>query len=513
MKLNINAIPTLNLDAANGGTKPTAVSTATDDCLLVDQEDVHVQEKLQMKLEIDELQGENKRLSEEVQQLRTTTKTFDKMLTTSQLNKLSSDGDRATWNTEDSAYKACLQTVGLRALQLYKTTAGTLDFVLNLLSYSVGLEDEPKICVLSFDKMRVDSEHKPKSRKGTVPPPENYVQVAMVQGLKTPWKQPIYFDYNISMTAEILNELIRKIYTAGYTVVAVVCDVGPTNYKLWSALRISPEKSWFPHPVDADLNVFVFADVPHLLSDLRFHFLNCGFMWGEKLIGARAIKETLKHFSHSNNPSFWKVQREDLTLSGPERRNAELAKKLLCHTTAVAIKRCLCLKLHVSNGAETAEFVEMVDSWFQLFNSKVPTSSCVLCSVLQQMSAWMTTRIKPGTKAERWPFQEGILISNSSLDVLRVYLADKYGMEDVVTSRLSQDHLEDFFCAMRADSIGDHPTPKEFESRLRKYILDNTSIRILRPCLPELRVVPAHLHNVKSETLGIKQETVKTMYI
>ncbi|BFF94830.1 uncharacterized protein DMAD_12357 [Drosophila madeirensis] len=475
----MNAIPTLNLDG---------IVNAKD------QENVHVLEKLQMKLEIDELQGENKRLSQEVQQLRIMTKTFDKMLTTSQLKQLSSDGDRACWNTEDSAYAACLHTVGLRTLQLYKgfplpdehnsqtaqTTAGTLDFVLNLLSYSVGLDDEATICVLSFDKMRVDSEHKPKSRKGTVPAPENYVQVAMVQGLKQPWKQPIYFDYNTSMTAEILNELIRKIYTAGYTVVAVVCDVGPTNYKLWSALRISPEKSWFPHPVDADLNVFVFADVPHLLSDLRFHFLNCGFMWGEKLIGARAIKETLKHFSQSDHSSIWKLRREDLTIGGPERRKVELAKKLLCHTTVFAIKRCLCLKLHVSNGAETAEFVEMVYSWFQLFNSKVSTSTCVLCSVLQQMSAWMTTRIKPGPKAERWPFQEGILISNSSLDVFRVYLAEKYDMEDVVTSRLSQDHLEDFFCAMRAGSIGDHPTPKEFESRLRKYILDNTSVRILR---------------------------------
>jgi len=70
------------------------------------------------------------------------------------------------------------------------------------------------------------------------------------------------------------------------------------------------------------------------------------------------------------------------------------------------------------------------------------------------------------------PFQKGILITNTSLKLLFDDLKSKHNIKYILTYRLNQDILENFFGALRAKGgLHDHPDPLEFKYRLRAYIL------------------------------------------
>ena len=49
----------------------------------------------------------------------------------------------------------------------------------------------------------------------------------MVRGLRSHWKQSVYFDFEQDMTRNILFEVITAMENTGFLVVAMVCDPSP----------------------------------------------------------------------------------------------------------------------------------------------------------------------------------------------------------------------------------------------------------------------------------------------
>lgn len=66
--------------------------------------------------------------------------------------------------------------------------------------------------------------------------------MVMARGLRKCWKQPVFFDFDCQMTKDILFSVILAIQNVGFQVVAVVCDMGPTNRKLWKTLDVTVGK-------------------------------------------------------------------------------------------------------------------------------------------------------------------------------------------------------------------------------------------------------------------------------
>lgn len=79
------------------------------------------------------------------------------------------------------------------------------------------------------------------------------------------------------------------------------------------------------------------------------------------------------------------------------------------------------------------------------------------------------------------PFQKGILLSNKSLKELLLYLKEKYTCENfipeyIITRRLCQDILENFFAHIRSmGGMHSNPSPVECQTRLKWYILGKHS--------------------------------------
>lgn len=93
--------------------------------------------------------------------------------------------------------------------------------------------------------------------------------------------------------------------------------------------------------------------------------------------------------------------------------------------------------------------------------------------------------IRVGQRNSLLQFQKGILLSNQSLQAMFVYLQNQYSSETcniqyVLTRRLNQDILENFFSYIRSMGSGyDHPTPVEVKNRLKWYILGKHSEHVL----------------------------------
>lgn len=66
------------------------------------------------------------------------------------------------------------------------------------------------------------------------------------------------------MSKELFLEVIRKLYSVGITVVAIVCDQGRSNVKAMGDL--TPNSTNFVHPCDDTLRVHTFHDTPHIVK-------------------------------------------------------------------------------------------------------------------------------------------------------------------------------------------------------------------------------------------------------
>ena len=83
----------------------------------------------------------------------------------------------------------------------------------------------------------------------------------------------------------------------------------------------------------------------------------------------------------------------------------------------------------------------------------------------------------------RKPFQSGIIVSIKSIKALYNELKEE-GIEYLLTTRVNQDCIENFFCCVRAmGGSNSHPSPVEAISRIRKacvsknvnYVLDSSN--------------------------------------
>ena len=98
----------------------------------------------------------------------------------------------------------------------------------------------------------------------------------MLRGLCSNWKQPVFFDFDQPITADLLNKILMSIEEAGIEVWAITCDGGSSNQALFNSLGVNKEKTSFLNPFDPTRNVYAFQDPPHLIKLVRNHVLDEG---------------------------------------------------------------------------------------------------------------------------------------------------------------------------------------------------------------------------------------------
>jgi len=161
----------------------------------------------------------------------------------------------------------------------------------------------------------------------------------MIRSLFSSWKQVIYYRYDQPMKKKILLDIITCLHDINYTVVAVVSDMGPGNMSVWNEfdIGISPKKTYFQHPCNSNLQIFVFADALHLLKLLRNHFLDHGFNMEGRVIHTKSIEKFLVINCNDLKIAF-AISTYHLNVQGSERQKVLPAVQLLSNKTSAALE-------------------------------------------------------------------------------------------------------------------------------------------------------------------------------
>lgn len=123
-----------------------------------------------------------------------------------------------------------------------------------------------------------------------------------------------------------------------------------------------------------------------------------------------------------------------------------------------------------------------MNNWFDLLNSQQPygdNSNAYGLEIdeqnklLDEMDNFIKTMLVHSKKSFM-PFQKGILLTNMSLRNLLVDLKSYYELTYVITRRLNQDILENFFSFMRGmGGFNTHPNPLDFKYRYQCIYINN----------------------------------------
>nr|CAH7736811.1 unnamed protein product [Callosobruchus chinensis] len=283
-------------------------------------------------------------------------------------------------------------------------------------------------------------------------------QTFMIRGLVPNWKQPIYYQFDQPMVKDVLLKIISKLFEANFIVVAIVSDMGTGNVALWRELNVGHDKKCnFAHPCDDSLKIFVWADVPHLIKLVRNHLIDHSFYVDDYIINKDYFQALLK-LSSTELTIAHKLTQDHINISGSARQRVRPAVKLLSNTVAKAITYAGGHRLMPKNSEwlEASAIVQLFNDWFDLMNSR--SKFVISCpgrnafgtdiekqkELLHKMTEVINI-IRVGKHKNFIPFQKGIILSNKSLIEMFEYVSEKYKVEYVLTSRLNQDVLENFF--------------------------------------------------------------------
>jgi hypothetical protein len=241
--------------------------------------------------------------------------TLAKYFTPGQIRIILNPGKRIVWSTLDISVALSLRYVSAKAYRYLRSkllyplpSISTLKSWVVKHNFKPGLQTSvlaimknrgdqltcvEKLTVISFDEMKIKAELCIDRKLEQVLGPHDSVQVVMARGLIGKWKQPIFYGFDKPMTKSLLFSVILSLEKSGYHVVAQVSDLGPSNRGLWRKLSVDVHHSWFQNPYDPARQIYIFADVPHLMKLFRNHLVDKGFVLGNGKVVTVSILEKL----------------------------------------------------------------------------------------------------------------------------------------------------------------------------------------------------------------------------
>jgi Transposase protein len=349
---------------------------------------------------------------------------------------------------------------------------GLLHDIRKILQEYIESEDSPlsPLAVISFDEMEISQCLEYDQQSDRVFGPFKKLQLVIVRGLCSKWKQPIYFDFDTAMKKDLLLFIIRSVEEIGIRVYGTTFDLG--NHGLLSSLGVTPDRPFFFNPADNNRKIFVFPDAPHLLKLCRNHLLDDGYQIDETTHLTKDNFERLLLADQSELKICPKLTTNHLDCQGNARQKVRPAAQLLSHTTATAF-RCLFPEWKIE-----ADWIDLINAWFDTMNSRLKFDSdpakCAFGIHLEQQKEILmkTCEAIKKTRSLRHkgllPFQRGILISSSALPQLFDDLHQNWNVQYIRTSCLNQDVSENFFSRIRALGITDDH-PGDMYERVHKF--------------------------------------------
>ncbi|KAH7970337.1 hypothetical protein HPB49_004047 [Dermacentor silvarum] len=148
-----------------------------------------------------------------------------------------------------------------------------------------------------------------------------------------------------TVLCQLLLQAIVLLEEAGAIIDGVVCDGASTNCTMWKHLGVSGDmekgKHFFEHPLDAERNVYVFSDVPHLFKCIRNRLLKQKYLkvngkWVKWSHYVSVLKEDEVH--HGGLKVCPKITQRHIYPSNMDKMRVKFATQVFSLSMAAGIK-------------------------------------------------------------------------------------------------------------------------------------------------------------------------------
>jgi len=275
-----------------------------------------------------------------------------------------------------------------------------------------------------------------------------------------------------------VRKIINKTEELGFHVNFITSDMGSGNTGLWKLLgisgnRFSKIKNYIIHPFDSTRNLYIIADPPHILKNLKQALLNNGILTISDDIVRKynlpSNKIELEHFKELINiqensellltPKF---NMDDLKCNNYMKMKVNKAKKMFDYDVGCTFE-VLADENNKPEFITTAWFVKLVCKWFSFMTSRYRKIALGKKNIdiyeenvdfLREVIN-IFTDLKIGNGGFK-PVQRGIMISTQSVIDLTEYLITTRDFQYVLTSRFTQDCVENLFSLIRIKNVIPH---------------------------------------------------------
>ena len=304
---------------------------------------------------------------------------------------------------------------------------------------------------------------------GSIVYPSNAL-VFMIAGVCKKFRQAVAYFFNENAMPgsdfhPMLLDCITRIEECGFKVVKFTSDQGSNLHSVLDKLQVTPEGSqYFMHNGHA---VYVSADPPHLVKSVRNTLYN-GYTI-ETSYG-KASWKYIKDFydidcaqnvrlaprltdNHVKLPPIW------------GKMKVKLATQIFSNSVATGMHTYIARGLLPYEAMATADFCAHMNNIFDILNSSTQFSVAphkralrhdTDMAYINQSIAWLKSfRIinKEGTCVNaKFRCVDGLVLALNCLKGLMFYLHNMHGLDYLLTRRLCQDPLENYFSLIRQKS-------------------------------------------------------------
>lgn len=324
--------------------------------------------------------------------------------------------------------------------------------------------------------------------------------VFMVVGVNASWKVPCGYFFVDGLSgkerANLVKMCIQRLHDIGVRVTSLTCD-GPSCHvcmlkELGVSLDLSNMVTYFIHPQDPDVKVYVFLDICHMLKLVRNTFGQWGILLdkdGRKIQWQYLIE--LYKLQESEGLRLANKLKKVHICWKQQKMKVNLAAQALSASVADALEYCANeLKMPQFQGCEaTVEFIRKFNQLFDILNSRNPlakgykaplrpSNKCTWDAFLTDAYDYIihlsnTSGIQM-CKTKRKTGFLGFLIGIKSVKQMFHDLVESQSapLKYLLTYKMSQDHLELFFCAVRAcGGFNNNPTTQQFTAAYKRLLL------------------------------------------
>lgn len=356
-------------------------------------------------------------------------------------------------------------------------------------------------CGLVFDEMAITSKKCYNSSTGSLignitfsneKGNATHALVFMLVGIASRWKHVVgyYFtgnSFNSKSLKDIIFQIIVKTEEIGFHVNFLTSDMGSGNVGFWKLLGISTGRfsrisNYITHPFDTNRYLYIIGDPPHILKNLKQSLVSNEtiILSNETITKYNLPSDTvkLKHFYEliniQNNSELLltpKFKIDDIKCNNFNKMKVNKAKHVFSNDVSSSFK-LLAYEHNKPEFITTAWFVQIVCKWFSLMTSRC----CKLALGTKNENVYHESiqflneiidiflKLKIGTGSFK-PVQRGIMISTKSIIDLTEYLITYKNFKFVLTSRFTQDCIENLFSQIRQKNV--IPDPLQFTNNLK----------------------------------------------